>query len=146
MTVAVCDPRLFIAIAAYGAGVNRYGDRRVRESVAPVEGRPDLVAETWANVLYRENIRQVSIRYPEHALEALPGPGERPKMIRMPEGTVAAPPVTDLLTILSLCDELEYQCGITPDWEDTAACDLMEEIRLAASQEYFETHGGEGEE
>ena len=146
MSVAICDPRLFIAVAAYGAGVNRYGDRRVRESVAPVEGRPDLVAETWANVLYRENIRQVSIRYPEHALEALPGPSERPKTIRVPEGTVAAPPVTDLLTIFSLCDELEYQCGITPDWEDTVACDLMEEICLAASQEYFEAHRGEGEE
>lgn len=39
--VAVSDAQLFIAGC---------GDRRVRESETPVEGRPDLVSEPWANV------------------------------------------------------------------------------------------------
>lgn len=144
MSAHICGSDHFIALATYAVGITSHGypgsgHRRVRldflqryAGVSVAEDAPAKVAETWANALYLENVRSVLTRYPQDTFETAPGPLDKPKVIRIPAGAVARPPIENPVAILKLCDGLEYQSCETDDYRQTAAFALLNEIRGAA--------------
>ena len=155
MSAHICGPDHFIALAAYAVGITSRGypgsgHRRVHlgflqryADVSTPEDAPAKVAETWANTLYRENVRSVLTRYPQDTFETAPGPLDKPKAIRIPAGDLARPPVEDAVAILKLCDGLEYQSCETEDWETTPAYALLQAIRKAAIRDLPGYHDAE---
>ena len=155
MSAHICGPDHFIALAAYAVGISTRGypgsgHRRVEldflqrfGGVQAEEDTPAKAAETWANVLYRENIRSVLTRYPNDTFETAPGLLDKPKAIRIPAGSVWSSPVTDPVEILKLCDGLEYQSCETEDWETTPAYALLQAIRKAATRDLPGYHDAE---
>ena len=144
MSAHICGPDHFIALATFAVGITGRGypgsgRRRVDldflqhfGGVRAPEDTPAKVAETWANCLYRENIRSVLTRYPNDTFETAPGLLDKPKAIRIPPGAVSLPPITDPVAILKLCDGLAYQCCETDDWQTTPAHALLQAIQRAA--------------
>lgn len=74
--------------------------------------------------LAEENVRSVCARYKGDK------PSEYADFLR-PTLKGKTPPVSPV-TILKLCDCLDYQSCETDDWESTAACKLLRRIRAEA--------------
>lgn len=79
-----------------------------------------------------ENIRSVSARYPQDTWETLPGPIVKDLALLVTDRDFAELSNTNPVTILKLCDCLEYQSCETEDWEETPAHELLQRIRKAA--------------
>ena len=145
MSAFVCGPDHFIALAVFAAhkhsGSWRVDPRYVKglhidpnfAKCGPENLCPSELGAIYANVLYAENVRSVSARYPEDTFDSLPGPIEKPEQIEVNYrhfdhiNWVLKP-----VAILKLCDSLEYQSCETDDWEQTVAHTLLQAIRRAA--------------
>jgi hypothetical protein len=142
MSAFICTEDHFKALAIFAASRTiGYGTSHRRVDPNYIDGMPpDLavaldkdVATTFANILYRENIRSVGTRYPADKLQDMPGPNNKPDEITIEsiDFTLAVfrlPP----LWILKMCDCLEYQSCENDDYRQTVAFELLDKIRRAA--------------
>lgn len=91
------------------------------------------LATLYANVLYAENVRSVSERYPDDDVDDLPGPNHKPAQITITNRDCADYALTvPALHILKMCDCLEYQSCETEDYRQTIGFELLDAIRGAA--------------
>lgn len=95
------------------------------------DGEPSL-AEQYAEVLYRQNIRSVLTRYPNDTWDTMPGPINPPATITITPADELRLSNVKAVTILKACDCLEYQSCETEDYEQTFAYKLLDRIRGAA--------------
>lgn len=147
MSAFICGPDHFKVLAMFAAARRpRSGDWRVNphyvegldpEGVYAVRGLDNLyddeLASLYADVLFRENIRSVKARYPDDKLTDLPGPIDLPAHITV-TGRDRCNPKLQLppVSVLKMCDCLEYQSCESDDWEKTVAYRLLNAIRRAA--------------
>lgn len=139
MSAYVVDPETIKALVVF-ATQRRYGrsynvDPRYLKTYHPdAEAwyyEPHL-AERYAEVLWRQNIRSVLTRYPDDIWDTMPGPSDPPAVITItPADELRLSNIT-ALTILKACDCLEYQSCETEDYEQTFAYKLLDKIRGAA--------------
>ncbi len=154
MSAFVCSPDHFKALALFASSRSRYGvrvDGRYVDGLAVCDlgklalqcadvpvfadlSQPEL-ATLYANVLYQENIRSCYARYPQDkTINDLPGLIDKPDTIDITGADCRGlamytlPPVS----ILKMCDCLEYQSCETEDWEKSVAFALLTAIRKAA--------------
>lgn len=80
-------------------------------------------APAVAATLYAQNVRSVNHRYPQQ-------PAALPETFTLAE--IERAPALEPVEALKLAASLEYQSCETPDWEETTACDLLQNIRRAA--------------
>lgn len=136
MSAFICGPDHFKALCLFAAASSRGSlnvhPRYCRGEVQkiPFERDSFKLAEAYAEVLYRENIRSVRHRYPEGDL---PGPITPTLRIRITLADARSitghlPPIS----ILKMCDCLEYQSCETDNYRETDAYDLLNQIRRAA--------------
>jgi len=131
MSAYVCNDETFAALASYAAlSVN--GDEGFAHW-GQYSRFPSLGAQNWhrlsnearielvANILKAENIRSVNARYLE---------SETAVACMIPANRFALP--RDAVTILKLCDCLEYQSCDTDDYAETEAARLLMAIRNLA--------------
>jgi hypothetical protein len=137
MSAYICGEKTHKTLAIFAAQRSNGSRNRVnpeylrRVKAYPNADHAEEVASFYADLLYQENIRSVQHRYPQDAVDQLPGP-----IVKEPALTVSLSDVcnakTDPVTVLKLCDCLEYQSCETDDWEETGAFELLERIRKAA--------------
>jgi hypothetical protein len=137
MSAFICGPDHFKVLAIFAAS-RRHGSlnvdpRYIKELKADHEDTTAGLATIYADILYQENIRSVRARYPEDKRDTLPGPNVKPLHIVVSgrDQTLAVyrlPPVS----ILKMCDCLEYQSCETDDYRSTTAFKLLDAIRRAA--------------
>jgi hypothetical protein len=142
MSAFVCGPDHFKALALFASRqIGGYGAGRLTVDPRYVRGLPESahgfrgtqLAEVYANILYEENVRSVSARYPNDSIDNLPGPIHKPATIQIAgrdivnDGYRLKP-----VDILSMCNCLEYQSCETDDWQQTLAYRLLNCIRDAA--------------
>ena len=137
MSAFICGPDHFKALAIFAAS-RRHGSlnvdpRYIKGIKADHEDTVTGLATIYADILYQENIRSVRGRYPGDKWDGLPGPIEKPiHIVVASEDQVKAiyrlPPVS----ILKMCDCLEYQSCETDDYRHTVAFALLDSIRRAA--------------
>lgn len=144
MSAFICGPDHFKALAIFATSPGSFG---ILVDPAYVKGleHPDGVSRGFANlsrlelanlyadVLYRENVRSVWARYPNDKRNSLPGPVDDPGHVTLSlrdldAGKYRLSPVC----ILKMCDCLEYQSCETADWPETVARRLLDRIRNAA--------------
>jgi hypothetical protein len=91
---------------------------------------PEQQAEA-ANMLWRENIRSVSSRYPHESSATLPGPRDERYVITPGdfEGFASHPA---LAQVFKACDCYAYQTCETEDWETTEAMAFINALRSHA--------------
>ena len=140
MSAFICGPDHLTALAVFAAGKDRYGYRVDPRYLDNVLGTKRLetyndaeLASAYADILYAENTRSVLHRYPKDTFESAPGPIEKPQHIVVSPAAFRMnkyrlPPVS----ILKMCDCLEYQSCETDDYRRTPAYHLLNAIRRAA--------------
>jgi len=137
MSAFICGEKTHKALASFAASRGNGGRHKVdpqylrKVKEYPTDSVIDI-ASFFADILYQENIRSVSARYPSDTFETLPGPIEKEPALTVNYNEFEALAHTDPVTILKLADCLEYQSCETDDWEKTAAYELLERIRKAA--------------
>ena len=137
MSAFICGPDHFKVLAIFATsrrdGSLNVDPRYIKGLKADHQDTVTGLATIYADILYQENIRSVRDRYPSDKWDELPGPIEIPiHIVVAPEDQVKAiyrlPPVS----ILKMCDCLEYQSCETEDYRQTIAFDLLDNIRRAA--------------
>lgn len=143
MSAFVCSQDHFKVLGIFAARqIGGYGSGRITVNPRYVDGLPAEVlglkgtdlAEAYANILYGENIRSCQARYPQDTFSGLPGEGDKPNSITLlnqeyaMQGSLRLPAVS----ILKMCDCLEYQSCETEDYRTTLAWELLSHIRKAA--------------
>ncbi len=137
MSAFICGPDHLIALAVFAAGKDRYGyrvDPRYLDGAAKLEAYNEgELASAYADILYAENIRSVLHRYPDDTFDTAPGLIEKPEHIAVSPAAFRMnkyrlPP----LSILKMCDCLEYQSCENEDYRTTPAYALLTAIRKAA--------------
>lgn len=146
MSAYICDPKTFIALAAFAVRRDRYGSLIVGNynlqiifdeagnnspRVSADEMKPHEKADRIANILRDENIRSVHYRYPKLEPDELPGDigdGFRKITAARLVNTRAYPPIE----VIKACHCLAYQSCETEDWESTPAFRLLNLIEGAA--------------
>lgn len=137
MSAFICGPDHFKVLAIFAAS-RAHGslrvDPRYLKGCEKLEGYDELkLASAYADVLYAENVRSVLRRYPDDTEESAPGPINKPTHIRVTGRDVCAAAFRlPAVSILKMCDCLEYQSCETDDWEQTPAYRLLNAIRKAA--------------
>lgn len=137
MSAFICGPDHFKVLAIFAATRGKYGlnvDPRYVEGLARLEqyGETEL-ASAYADVLYAENIRSVLHRYPDDDEESAPGPIKKPAHIVVTaHDRRAAKYKLPAVSLLKMCDCLEYQSCETSDWDATPAYRLLNAIRKAS--------------
>ena len=122
MSAFVCSPEHFKVLGSFAASPDRGHCSPHRVSPGYMRGIPniyglvgDKLASAYANVLYAENVRSVSARYPRDAVKGtLPGPIDMPETIAVSVNHSRPSAVA----ILKMCDCLEYQSCETDDYHD----------------------------
>lgn len=140
MSAFICGPDLFKALAIFSASHGSFGTRVDPRYIDGLRGTPaeqladrDL-ANFYADILYRENVRSVQYRYSNIPRNDLPGPCEDPGHVTISNRDMAAPKYVRVkaLWVLKMCDCLDYQSCETDDWRETLAFRLLQSIRAAA--------------
>lgn len=150
MSAYICEPELFKSLALF-ATRKEHGslyvdprylrhpawkplfDQQSERSHMPVIDDRAGLASVYADVLYRENIRSVSHRYPNDTYEELPGPIVKPlRMVVTVRDMIGKLDGVKAVHMLKMCNCLSYQCCETDDWEQTAAYELIQIIIGAA--------------
>ncbi len=136
MSAYVVSPNHIKALALYATGYNHHGGPRIKPCYLDLpddgKGRLDL-ANQYAEILYRENIRSVGARYPGDTIESMPGLTLKPITVNItPTDTQAPRLALSPVAILKLCDGLEYQSCETEDYRQTVAFKLLDSIRCHA--------------
>lgn len=139
MSSFICGPDLFKALAIFAARPGQWSSpnvdpRYLREHVPPIAESRNTVglANIYADILYRQNVRSVSARYSDLTRAELPGPVDDPGHITI-RATELNNPAFKLapVALLKLCDCLEYQSCETEDYPKTAARAIVDAIRRA---------------
>jgi hypothetical protein len=137
MSAFVCSPDHFIALGVFAShGTSHSGPRvnpRYFKEFSEQEKQYSGIelANFYANILFRENVRSVQYRYPDD--KNLPGPINMPEAITVkPMHCAYAPWVLPAVSILKMCDCLEYQSCETRDYYDSLAYELLQAIRKSA--------------
>jgi hypothetical protein len=143
MSAFVCSQDHFKVLGIFAARqIGGYGSGRLTVNPKYVDGLPEDVltlrnselAEAYANILYNENVRSCQARYPQDTFSGLPGEGGKPDSITIlnqeyaMQGSLRLPAVS----ILKMCDCLEYQSCETEDYRATLAWELLNHIRKEA--------------
>jgi hypothetical protein len=110
MSAYICTAETFAAIATF-AELQRITHPVTREQVSPVD---------VASILYAENVASVNYRYDESTDATLPSPAFY-RFTQIPA-----------LHILSCLNCLEYQSCEHPEWNESVAAQLLNQIRRAA--------------
>ena len=146
MSAFVCSPSHFQAIAAFAStrirgdfrvdpryvkGLDKVAEQYIENAITRGVNNlsSDELATIYANILYSENIRSVSARYPNDKFDDLPGLIDKPMHI-MP--TIRYSQYVSATMILKMLDCLQYQSCETSDYEKTLAYRLLCSIRRAA--------------
>lgn len=138
MSAFVCGVDHFKALAIFA--VSRRGGS-VTVDPRYVDGLPDetkllsgtQLATAYANILYAENIRSCGERYPDDDVDDLPGEIHKPAQIIITgRDDCSAAYRLPAISILKMCNCLEYQSCETDDWRKTLAYVLLGDIRAAA--------------
>jgi len=131
MSAFVCNEKHFLALAVWATRPTG-GGARAHASYLRHFGGSDCtgmdqedVANYFADVLMRENVRSVRARYQDMVVAAPFIPSARP------DQCAGLTP----LHILKMCDCLEYQSCETDDYHTTTAWHLLQAIRRAAIRE-----------
>lgn len=150
MSAYICNPDHIKALAIYAANRNHTGIKVDPRYVRGLDKAPQVeafdgalrglhnlnnyeLATLYANVMYAENIRSVSARYPNDSFDDLPGLVEKPRSIEITSRDFINPQYKlKSVSILKMCSCLEYQSCETDDWESTVAYRLIDSIRAAA--------------
>lgn len=144
MSAYVCSEKHIKALAVFAATRNGSGWRvdpryvqLLTSDPVPTEISCDYeIATAYAELLYRENIRSVSARYPNDNWEDLPGPNDKPDHMEVSKFDCLRRDIRlDPVTALKLCDCLEYQSCETDDYAERPAYNLLNMIRRAAIRE-----------
>ena len=89
-------------------------------------------ANRVGQMLWDENIKSVSYRYPNEPRESLPGP-TRESFIYEFQAHAANPPIEPIQT-LKACDGYEYQSCEHPGWHTSEAKAFIDSLRRTAWQ------------
>jgi hypothetical protein len=137
MSAFVCGQDHFIALAVF-AVARQHGSRNVDprylKGCERLEQYGDTqLASAYADILYAENMRSVLTRYPNDTEDTAPGPIDKPDSITVTGRHICSPKYRlPPVSILKMCDCLEYQSCETDDYRQTLAFDLLDRIRGAA--------------
>jgi len=142
MSAFVCGQDHFKALGLFAASrVGGYGQGHIAVDPKYIDGLPGEVvqlrgaelAEAYANILYAENVRSCQARYPQDTFSGLPGEGDKPEAITvLNRDEMQASYKLPAVSILKMCDCLEYQSCETEDYRSTLAWELLSHIRKAA--------------
>lgn len=142
MSAYVCNDDTFIALAIYAStrnGGSENADPRYIDGIANADdlhsaSDQSRLATLYANILYAENVRSVSARYPEEkGLNSLPGNSVKSLAIKVTlRQCIGAEWKLTPVEVLKLCSGYEYQTCETDDWKQTVAIAIIESIRRAA--------------
>jgi hypothetical protein len=139
MSAFVCDPEHIKQLSIFAIR-RRHSTRNVEpyyvftgEYAQLLAQKPENELSTaYADLLYQENIKSVSARYPGNTLDTLPGPCEKPEHLAVTVGDIFNSPSIQPVAILKMCDCLEYQSCETSDYRESPAFTLLDRIRAAA--------------
>lgn len=146
MSAFIVTPEHIKELATYAVvkdrSVSMYVDPRylkyhVKEETAKIFETLDItdnvqIAQTYACILYNENIRSVKHRYNDESFESLPGLIEKPEYIKIELKDLLNRRVWNPVHILKMCDCLDYQSCETDDWRQSDAYQLLLAIKEAA--------------
>lgn len=126
----ICHPDHFKALAIFAANaVHPLHCGFDRMNAASKE----TLATAYADTLYQENIRSIRSRYPERTWNDLPGLGHMPLHIVVTSREMADPSLKpDIISILKMCDCLEFVSRENEDYWETPAYLLLRSIRSEA--------------
>ncbi len=93
-------------------------------------GDPESAAD-FSNMLWRENIKSISARYPNRSSGALPGPSEKNFVIE-PADFPTPFKVFDPVQVIKSCDCFEYHSSVHPGWKTSAAKEFISALRREA--------------
>lgn len=134
MSAYICNPEHVAALAAYAATARPY-----RATISEwSDPHPFKAAANVARGLMLENIRSVATRYPSDKDGDRPGPtGMSDAQLLSRAAEIAkryciAPPPLSPVSILKMCDGLEYQSSEARDFRDTMAARQIDRIRGTA--------------
>lgn len=85
-----------------------------------------------ANMLWCENIKSVSHRYPNESSDTLPGPADTDFVVKSYDFTRTHFDRFDPVQVLKSCSCYEYQSCEHPEWEDSEAHAFIETLRSYA--------------
>lgn len=139
MSAFICSPEHFVQLAVF-ATRRAHGSMNVDPRYLKYDGGDESyankteadIATYYANILYDENIRSVSARYPNDKPDKLPGPITRPARIQVRNRDTMHGAHLHPVDILKMCDCLEYQSCETDDYRNTLGFKLLDRIRGAA--------------
>jgi hypothetical protein len=135
MSAFICGPDHFKVLSIFAASRGRYGgvkvDPRRFKALEKLHGLSSTqLASAYADVLYQENIRSVRARYPSDTWDSLPGLIVKPlHIIVSGRDECSAKYRLPVVSILKMCDALEYQSCETEDYRKSVAFDLLDSIR-----------------
>jgi hypothetical protein len=139
MSAYICDKKhiTFLVLAAMSSTINRHGGQfrwyHNEEAKALPAGDYDRAAEV-ANILWRENIRSVSYRYPNDKTSAtLPGPNGGSFVVG-PADFFAYMVRFDPVQVLKSIDCLDYQSCEHPEWGASEAKAFLDRLTKACIQ------------
>jgi hypothetical protein len=148
MSAFICGPDHFKALAIFAASrTHGYGSASLRVDpryihygnptkglpVELLESRGAELASAYADILYAENVRSVQARYPDDKSSDLPGPTIRQSHIVVSgQDQILAKYRLPPVSLLKMCDCLEYQSCETEDYRETLGFELLDRIRGAA--------------
>ena len=141
MSAFVCGNDHFKVLAIFAASrIGGYGQGHMAVDPKYIKGCEGLagkdsrvIASEYADILYRENIRSVSARYPSDKRDELPGQIVKPLRMFVTAQDECSPKYRlKAVSILKMCNGLEYQSCETKNYRTTLAFDLLDSIRRAA--------------
>lgn len=145
MSAYICAPDHFIALAVFAGTKTKHGQWNVDPRYVAGLTHPEAasrgienfcdyeIATLYGDLLYQENIRSVRARYPDDTWSDLPGLIHKPlHIVVQPEHFRSRAYRMAPVSILKMCDGLEYQSCETDDYRSTIGYRLLEEIRRAA--------------
>lgn len=141
MSSFICSTEHFRELALYAAQViPHYGQRVTPVWLRTIAGTdvsdllpdglaPNKYPETLAAILYRANAESVGHRYPNDP------PIDKDYLPKFRTAQSPARRVTAPVSILKMCDCLEYQSNESPDWPNSTAHKIIAAIRGFAISE-----------
>jgi hypothetical protein len=85
-----------------------------------------------ANMLWRENVKSVSARYPNESSGTLPGPTDGPYVIWEGDFETTCFETFDPVQVIKSCDCFDYQSCEHDDWKESEAHAFIEALRSRA--------------
>lgn len=127
MSAFICDRDhiVYLVQAANTRRLNRYGGKNMTAEEMRAVGQ----------MLWNENVRSVSHRYPNEPTSDLPGPCE--EIYTIDESDFDRPLLTvDPVQVLKSCDCYEYQACEHPEWGESEAKRYIDGLRKRAWQSF----------